>query len=500
MFGGSGYDGKATPPVVVYKGGYRDCDGGGGSGVDSPRRDFAPYRDSRTLTWDRNPRPDRSDPKYFPVNSLPRQQSNGSNGGMGPPRGVMDGDAFARQDTIDSVSSSMPPPMRELSGGYPPVLTPREESRYQEQASQPGPQPPTQPGDFFSPGSDYYDPQANDSNAPGRGQRLLQRMASDPARYRAAAAGRFASQQAAQSPTGVDRRSYTLQYPGRGHSSGGGGGYTPQSGGGGRGMDPQSSRARHYSGMDYASDTEALQSPSSVSRMSRSSVYGVRGAGGLAAPAPSPASGVGGSTRSSSLPRTFQREALLRHPELSMEMDRLAADPAGVLSGLSTDDGLSDSGAVSESAISARKRGRATAALVFSDATVIIPLSVSAAGYRSPSSLSQFGPAVASSPHDPYVRGRSSLGHIYGGSGAGTPGGTPSVSGVTARLGLTPTGTPGMSTDIRRTPSTSAIYETLRRSKELRESLSRPSSRLSVENERINVSDLCELTSADYLL
>jgi len=35
---------------------------------------------------------------------------------------------------------------------------------------------------------------------------------------------------------------------------------------------------------------------------------------------------------------------------------------------------------------------------------------------------------------------------------------------------------------VKRTPSTSAIYETLRRSKELRESLSRPSSRLSVEN------------------
>ena len=35
---------------------------------------------------------------------------------------------------------------------------------------------------------------------------------------------------------------------------------------------------------------------------------------------------------------------------------------------------------------------------------------------------------------------------------------------------------------MKRTPSTSAIYETLRRSKELRESLSRPSSRLSIDN------------------
>lgn len=36
--------------------------------------------------------------------------------------------------------------------------------------------------------------------------------------------------------------------------------------------------------------------------------------------------------------------------------------------------------------------------------------------------------------------------------------------------------------EMRRTPSTSAIYETLRRSRELRETLSRPSSRLSFDN------------------
>ena len=47
----------------------------------------------------------------------------------------------------------------------------------------------------------------------------------------------------------------------------------------------------------------------------------------------------------------------------------------------------------------------------------------------------------------------------------------------------TPVGGPGMYDPMRRTPSTSAIYETLRRSKELRESLtSRPSSRLSIDN------------------
>ena len=54
-----------------YGGGTLPMDGGFGSpgrGRDSL------VRDSRTLTWDRNPKPDRSDPKYFPVNSLPRQQ------------------------------------------------------------------------------------------------------------------------------------------------------------------------------------------------------------------------------------------------------------------------------------------------------------------------------------------------------------------------------------------------------------------------------------------
>ena len=61
------------------------------------------------------------------------------------------------------------------------------------------------------------------------------------------------------------------------------------------------------------------------------------------------------------------------------------------------------------------------------------------------------------------------------------------LSGVVGELvsGGTPIGGAGMYgyKDLRRTPSTSAIYETLRRSKELRESLtSRPSSRLSIDN------------------
>jgi len=72
-------------PVVVFKGdpdqsaefGFRGEYRGPGDGFGSPGRrgDLLAVRDSRTLTWDRNPRPDRSDPKYFPVNSLPRQRA-----------------------------------------------------------------------------------------------------------------------------------------------------------------------------------------------------------------------------------------------------------------------------------------------------------------------------------------------------------------------------------------------------------------------------------------
>ena len=91
------------PPVVVFKGNnvpnddpYHPHHGGHGhphSGygpLDSPphrggggRSDYLPYRDARTLTWDRNPKPDRNDPKYFPVNSLPRQNHNHHRGPPG---------------------------------------------------------------------------------------------------------------------------------------------------------------------------------------------------------------------------------------------------------------------------------------------------------------------------------------------------------------------------------------------------------------------------------
>ena len=71
-------------------------------------------------------------------------------------------------------------------------------------------------------------------------------------------------------------------------------------------------RSRNLSGdarpaLDYASDTEAVQSPPRSVRNGR-----LR------------SSGAAGGSRSNSLPRTFNREALLRHPELSMEIDRLS--------------------------------------------------------------------------------------------------------------------------------------------------------------------------------
>ena len=90
----------------------------------------------------------------------------------------------------------------------------------------------------------------------------------------------------------LSRKSYTMS-----HQNGGPGAY--------RGM-----RSRNFSGdarsaLDYASDTEAVQSPP---RSIRSGRLRSSGAG----------------SRSNSLPRTFNREALLRHPELSMEIDRLS--------------------------------------------------------------------------------------------------------------------------------------------------------------------------------
>ena len=152
-----------------------------------------------------------------------------------------------------------------------------------------------------------------------------------------------------------DYRSSTLQYPH--HRAGGQQPYSMRGVGyhqqqqmhhNGMGVGQSHHRSRHHSGLEYASDTDALQSP----------VLSIRGGPHVRGPHGRSMSLV---SRSSSLPRTFQREALLRHPELSMEMDRLAAGPAGI-HGLAADDPLSDpmgmmSGSEADAIISARKRG-----------------------------------------------------------------------------------------------------------------------------------------------
>ena len=57
----------------------------GGRNPDYISGGYNPARDSRTLTWDRNPKPDRNDPKYFPVNSLPRHPGQQPQPGGGHP-------------------------------------------------------------------------------------------------------------------------------------------------------------------------------------------------------------------------------------------------------------------------------------------------------------------------------------------------------------------------------------------------------------------------------
>lgn len=130
-------------PVVVFKGDpdqsaefvFRGEYRGPVDGFASPGRrgDLLAVRDSRTLTWDRNPRPDRSDPKYFPVNSLPRQRA--PNTALSPPREDWRGrDGGEYRDGYTPVvgrevytpnSRDMPPPMHALPSYQPPppVLT-----------------------------------------------------------------------------------------------------------------------------------------------------------------------------------------------------------------------------------------------------------------------------------------------------------------------------------------------------------------------------------------
>ena len=102
------------------------------------RRDQAPFRDSRTLTWDRNPKPDRNDPKYFPVNSLPRQRV--PNTTLSPPRdewgpggqaggGPGAGDSYLGPGGSHYDNRDMPPPMHALPSYQPPPPVVTEQPR-----------------------------------------------------------------------------------------------------------------------------------------------------------------------------------------------------------------------------------------------------------------------------------------------------------------------------------------------------------------------------------
>ena len=94
----------------------------------SRHRDNSQFRDSRTLTWDRNPKPDRNDPKYFPINSLPRQRvsqagasSSSRESGWTQYEGGREGGRERERD--------MPPPMHALPSYQPPPPVVTEQPR-----------------------------------------------------------------------------------------------------------------------------------------------------------------------------------------------------------------------------------------------------------------------------------------------------------------------------------------------------------------------------------
>ena len=132
-------------PVVVFKGDPADQHhqsefafrsdirqlGGGSAPQDGPflspsrHRENSQFRDSRTLTWDRNPKPDRNDPKYFPINSLPRQRVSNT-GATSSPRepGWSQYDGGRERDR-----DLMPPPMHALPSYQPPPPVVTEQPR-----------------------------------------------------------------------------------------------------------------------------------------------------------------------------------------------------------------------------------------------------------------------------------------------------------------------------------------------------------------------------------
>ena len=163
----------------------------GGRNPDYMSGGYNPARDSRTLTWDRNPKPDRNDPKYFPVNSLPRHPGQSQPGGPHP---------VAGNNSINSpgmaLEEGMPPPMRELntntswtgstSGPVPgqsggPVVGPSDYRPTPVSGGSVGGgggttnniPPAGGPGDYYTSGNGVVESEPG----PGRGQRLLHRMA-----------------------------------------------------------------------------------------------------------------------------------------------------------------------------------------------------------------------------------------------------------------------------------------------------------------------------------
>ena len=131
-------------PVVVFKGdpdqhhqsefAFRsDIRQLGGSGPqDGPflspsrHRDNSQFRDSRTLTWDRNPKPDRNDPKYFPINSLPRQRVSNTGAASSSSR---ESGWTQYEGGRERERDLMPPPMSALPSYQPPPPVVTEQPR-----------------------------------------------------------------------------------------------------------------------------------------------------------------------------------------------------------------------------------------------------------------------------------------------------------------------------------------------------------------------------------
>ncbi len=129
---------------------------------------------------------------------------------------------LAGTERDDSIQG-MPPPMRELSTGYPPAAVARNGG---------GPYP-GQAGGYYA-GSDYY---PSDHESIGGSRRV-------GGGGGAAGYGRPGMVEPATA-TSDPRRYNTLQYPGRQYTN----------------RDLGYGRSRNPSGLEYASDTDALQSP-----------------------------------------------------------------------------------------------------------------------------------------------------------------------------------------------------------------------------------------------